>query len=178
MLIVTTCMGNSCSPGFRWWCLRWRLFCAVLFPTRCLGWDLGINWVSFWGFFFLLILCEWIGEEAIATSCVRIYFSIIHFYGYTCQNNKPVLLSIYFQASVSERSRQGLKYPIFNFTLYFTMPQLAMRPSVRHTNIHRQFIFILRVIKSRFIDIRHMHLCVQCLVRECKWEHFHPFCRG
>ena len=29
-------------------------FCAVLFPTRCLGWDLELNWVSFWGFFFLL----------------------------------------------------------------------------------------------------------------------------
>ena len=28
-------------------------FCAVLFPTRCLGWDLELNWV-FWGFFFLL----------------------------------------------------------------------------------------------------------------------------
>ena len=31
-------------------------FCAVLFPTRCLGWDLGLNWVSFWGFSFLLLL--------------------------------------------------------------------------------------------------------------------------
>ena len=29
-------------------------FCAVLFPTRCLGWDLEYNWVSFWGFSFLL----------------------------------------------------------------------------------------------------------------------------
>ena len=29
-------------------------FCAVLFPTRCLGWDLELNWVSFCGFFFLL----------------------------------------------------------------------------------------------------------------------------
>ena len=29
-------------------------FCAVLFPTRCLGWDLKLNWVSFWGFSFLL----------------------------------------------------------------------------------------------------------------------------
>ena len=29
-------------------------FCAVLFPTRCLGWDLGLNWVSFWGFSYLL----------------------------------------------------------------------------------------------------------------------------
>ena len=25
-------------------------FCAVLFPTRCLGRDLGLNWVSFEGF--------------------------------------------------------------------------------------------------------------------------------
>ena len=30
-------------------------FCAVLFPTRCLGWDLELNWVSFWGFSFLLL---------------------------------------------------------------------------------------------------------------------------
>ena len=29
-------------------------FCAVLFPTRCLGWNLELNWVSFWGFSFLL----------------------------------------------------------------------------------------------------------------------------
>ena len=29
-------------------------FCAVLFPTRSLGWDLELNWVSFWGFSFLL----------------------------------------------------------------------------------------------------------------------------
>ena len=31
-------------------------FCAVLFPTRCLGWDVVLNWVSFWGFSFLLSL--------------------------------------------------------------------------------------------------------------------------
>ena len=30
-------------------------FCAVLFPMRCLGWDLRLNWVSFWGFFYLLL---------------------------------------------------------------------------------------------------------------------------
>ena len=30
-------------------------FCAVLFPTRCLGWDLELDWVSFWGFSFLLL---------------------------------------------------------------------------------------------------------------------------
>ena len=28
-------------------------FCADRFPTRCLGWDLELNWVSFWGFSFL-----------------------------------------------------------------------------------------------------------------------------
>ena len=22
-------------------------FCAILFPTRCLEWDQGLNWVSF-----------------------------------------------------------------------------------------------------------------------------------
>ena len=47
-------MGNCCSPGCRLWCLWWCLFCAVLFPTMCLGWGLELNWVSFWGFFFLL----------------------------------------------------------------------------------------------------------------------------
>ena len=31
-------------------------FCAVLFPTRCLGWDLGRNWVSFWGISRLLLI--------------------------------------------------------------------------------------------------------------------------
>ena len=62
---MTTCMGNSCTPGCRWWCLWWR-FSAVLFPTRCLGWDLGLNWISFWGFSYLLfhyhppIVLEWL----------------------------------------------------------------------------------------------------------------------
>ena len=31
-------------------------FCAVFFPTRCLGWDLELNWISFWGFSYLLLL--------------------------------------------------------------------------------------------------------------------------
>ena len=57
-LAVATCMGNSCSPGCRWWCLD-GVFCAVLFPTRCLGWDLGLNWVSFWGISYLLSLIRW-----------------------------------------------------------------------------------------------------------------------
>ena len=29
-------------------------FWALVFPTTCLGWDMGLNWVSFWGFFYLL----------------------------------------------------------------------------------------------------------------------------
>ena len=29
--------------------------CAVLFPMRCLGLDLGLNWVSFLGFFYLFL---------------------------------------------------------------------------------------------------------------------------
>ena len=40
-------MGNSCSPG----CLLVMSFmasiCAVHFPTRCLGWDLGLNFSQF-----------------------------------------------------------------------------------------------------------------------------------
>ena len=28
-------------------------FCAIFFPTRCLGWDLGLNWVCFWRFSYL-----------------------------------------------------------------------------------------------------------------------------
>ena len=39
---------------FTWLSLLIVSFCAVLFPTRCLGWDLGLNWVSFWGFSYLL----------------------------------------------------------------------------------------------------------------------------
>ena len=31
-------------------------FCAVLFPNRCLGWDLGLNSASFWGISYLLLL--------------------------------------------------------------------------------------------------------------------------
>ena len=30
-------------------------FCGVLFPTRCLGWDLELNWVSLWGYSYLLL---------------------------------------------------------------------------------------------------------------------------
>ena len=53
-------MENSCSPGCRWWCLWWRLFVLSFFPTRCLGWDLGLHWVSSEGFptysFYLLLI--------------------------------------------------------------------------------------------------------------------------
>ena len=31
-----------------------KSLCAVLFPTRCLGWDLGLSWVGFCGFSYLL----------------------------------------------------------------------------------------------------------------------------
>ena len=33
-----------------YWYLWWYLFVLSLFPTKCLGWDLGLNWVSFWGY--------------------------------------------------------------------------------------------------------------------------------
>ena len=35
-------MGNSCSPGCRWWCLLWRLFVLFFFPLDVLDeiWDL------------------------------------------------------------------------------------------------------------------------------------------
>ena len=34
-------MGNSCSPGCRWWCFLWRLFVLSFFPLDVLGeiWD-------------------------------------------------------------------------------------------------------------------------------------------
>ena len=31
-------------------------FCAVLLSTRCLEWDLELNWVSFWEFSYLLLI--------------------------------------------------------------------------------------------------------------------------
>ena len=35
------------------------LYCAVFFPTRYLGWDLVLNWVSSWGFFLpTLCICK------------------------------------------------------------------------------------------------------------------------
>ena len=37
-----------------WLVMSMMVYCAVLFPTRCLGWDLELNWVSFWGFSYLL----------------------------------------------------------------------------------------------------------------------------
>ena len=35
-------MGNSCSPGCRWWCLQWRLFVLSFFPLDILDeiWNL------------------------------------------------------------------------------------------------------------------------------------------
>ena len=35
-------MGNSCSPGCRWWCLWWRVLCCPFFPLDVLDeiWDL------------------------------------------------------------------------------------------------------------------------------------------
>ena len=35
-------MGNSCSPGCRWLCLKWRLFMLSFFPLDVLdeSWDL------------------------------------------------------------------------------------------------------------------------------------------
>ena len=33
-------------------------FVLSFFPARCLGWDLELNWVSFWGFSFLLFFYE------------------------------------------------------------------------------------------------------------------------
>ena len=34
-------MGNSCSPGCRWWCLSWRLFVLFFFALDVLDeiWD-------------------------------------------------------------------------------------------------------------------------------------------
>ena len=34
---VTTCMGNSCSRGCRWWWLWWCLFVLSVFPRDVLG---------------------------------------------------------------------------------------------------------------------------------------------
>ena len=42
-------------------------FCAVLFPTRCLGWYLELNWVSFWGFSFLPIYLTLISDSFLNT---------------------------------------------------------------------------------------------------------------
>ena len=41
------------------------VFLCCLFPTRCLGWDLGLNWVSFGGFAYIHL------NELIKISCLR-----------------------------------------------------------------------------------------------------------
>ena len=33
---MATCMGNSCLPGCRLWCLWWRLFVLSCFPLDVL----------------------------------------------------------------------------------------------------------------------------------------------
>ena len=38
------------------------LFCADLFPTRCLGWDLGLNSVRPWEFSYLLLFVTFVSE--------------------------------------------------------------------------------------------------------------------
>ena len=59
MLIVTLTGYHLYSKRlFVWLSLVLSLmasFCSVFFPTRCLGWDPGLNWFSFWGFSYLLL---------------------------------------------------------------------------------------------------------------------------
>ena len=43
--------------------------CACQLPTRCLGWDLELNWVSFWGFSFLLMSTKQLGNPSILWRC-------------------------------------------------------------------------------------------------------------
>ena len=50
-------------------------FCAVFFPTKCLGWGLELNWVSFWGFSFLLFLCT--------TAMIQKVLSLKGYFGWT-----------------------------------------------------------------------------------------------
>ena len=54
-------MGNSCSPGWRWWCLRWGLFVLSFFPKDVLDeiWDL-IQSVSEEFLTFTLVTCNFI----------------------------------------------------------------------------------------------------------------------
>ena len=42
----------------------------VSFSTRCLGWDLELNWVSFWGFSFLLFTKSFILDVNASVLCL------------------------------------------------------------------------------------------------------------
>ena len=53
--LLPTCMGNCCSPGCRLGGLWWCLFVLSFFPRGVLDEILKLNWVSFWGFSFLLL---------------------------------------------------------------------------------------------------------------------------
>ena len=37
-------MGNSCSPGCRWWCLLWRLLCCPF--SRLMSWMEPGTWLG------------------------------------------------------------------------------------------------------------------------------------
>ena len=46
---------------------------AVLFPTRYLGWDLKLNWVSFWGFSYLLLISIRMGAVPFNITIIQVY---------------------------------------------------------------------------------------------------------
>ena len=54
-------------------------FCAVLFPTRCLGWDLGLNWVSFWWFSYSYLFIDTIYQIVVCSSLHYLYPKFICF---------------------------------------------------------------------------------------------------
>ena len=55
-------------------------FCAVLFPNRCLRWDLDLNWVNFWGFSYPLFLTFYFHFDIMFFIIINLISIVLNFY--------------------------------------------------------------------------------------------------
>ena len=120
-------------------------FCAVIFPTRCIEWDLGLYWASFWGFSYLLFqgrgrltTCNWmmVGQGPTVLTSVFFLSSIITLFHLPLSRRRP---DIDWNTASKGHSTKKLPsiilciwFPLFYFMLliyYTAIPLRAFRPS-------------------------------------------------
>ena len=96
-------------------------FCAVLYPTRCLGWDLELNLVSFWGFSFLLlkmrlfyhvlVFVTFVQNKWLATTCQNaILINFEEYYNTVCIDHlySNAISAVQMNASTGKRLRTSV----------------------------------------------------------------------